>query len=217
MSGKKYISEEEIALPYDHKHFPFFNQIQLEKQRDELTLHNFTLKSQLSDVASKIHDPAATFQVNKDPPLSLKENGSLRENGNLKENGNAKSKTSTDDPDVVKVLRKATYKVSGDTQKLRQLCTEFDAKEEDYKKRIHDLETELRNHQNESTKTHDRDIREMENRMEMVAQKLEAAERYMAGKEEECNMLKLDLDTLNEENKRLKENLSDMMLKLQVR
>lgn len=57
----------------------------------------------------------------------------------------------------------------------------------------------------------------MENRMEMVAQKLEAAERYMAGKEEECNMLKLDLDTLNEENKRLKENLNDMMLKLQVR
>ncbi|XP_047498113.1 kinesin-like protein KIN-14I isoform X3 [Penaeus chinensis] len=191
------------------------NLIQLEKQRDELTLHNFTLKSQLSDVASKINDPAATFQVNKDPPLSLKENGSLRENGNLKENGNAKSKTSTDDPDVVKVLRKATYKVSGDTQKLRQLCTEFDAKEEDYKKRIHDLETDLRNHQNESTKTHDRDIRAMENRMEMVAQKLEAAERYMAGKEEECNMLKLDLDTLNEENKRLKENLNDMMLKLQ--
>lgn len=183
--------------------------IQLEKQRDELTLQNFTLKSRLSDVTSKIHDPAATYQVNRESSLGGKENGIIQngklDNGKLTKNVDA-------DPDVVKVLRKATYKVKNDGEKLRQMCTEFDNKEEEYKRRISELETEVKNAQNESTKSHDRAIREMEDRLELTSQKLEAAERYMTGKEEECNMLKLDLDTLNEENKRLKETLNDLIL-----
>ncbi|XP_069181334.1 uncharacterized protein [Procambarus clarkii] len=183
------------------------NLIQLEKARDELSIQNFALKSRLSDVTSKIHDPAATYQISKDS-ISLKES-TLLQNGKP-ENGKLKH---ADDPDVVKVLRKATYKVTNDTQKLRQLCSEFDNKEEEYKKRIADLETEVKNLQNESSKQHDKAIREMENRLELTSQKLEAAERYLTSKEEEYNMLKLDVDTLNEENKRLKESLNELILK----
>ncbi|XP_069951026.1 uncharacterized protein [Cherax quadricarinatus] len=183
------------------------NLIQLEKSRDELSIQNFALKSRLSDLTTKIHDPAATYQINKDS-ISLKESALLH-NGKT-EHGKVKG---VDDPDVVKVLRKATYKVTNDTQKLRQLCSEFDLKEEEYKKRISDLETEVKNLQNESSKQHDKAIREMENRLELTTQKLEAAERYLTNKEEEYNMLKLDIDTLNEENKRLKANLNEMILK----
>lgn len=183
------------------------NLVQLEKARDELSIQNFTLKSKLSDVTAKINDPAATYQVNRDS-LNLKEN-SVMQNGKT-ESGQLKD---ADDPDVVKVLRKATYKVTNDSLKLRQMCTEFSNKEEEYKKRITDIETEMKNLQNESTRQHDRAIREMENRLEMTSQRLEAAERYLTAKEEEYSMLKLDFDTLNEENKRLKENLNDLILK----
>ncbi|XP_071530444.1 uncharacterized protein [Panulirus ornatus] len=183
------------------------NLVQLEKARDELSIQNFTLKSKLSDVTAKINDPAATYQVNRDS-LNLKENSVIQ-------NGKTESVQlkDADDPDVVKVLRKATYKVTNDSLKLRQMCTEFNNKEEEYKKRITDLETEMKNLQNESTRQHDRAIREMENRLEMTSQRLEAAERYLTAKEEEYSMLKLDFDTLNEENKRLKENLNDLILK----
>ncbi|KAG7155673.1 kinesin-like protein KIN-14E isoform X2 [Homarus americanus] len=180
------------------------NLIQLEKARDELTIQNFSLKSKLSDLTTKINDPAATYQIAKES-LSFRENLIQNtENGKLKD---------VDDPDVVKVLRKATYKVTNDTQKLRQMCTELVNKEEEYKKRITDLETEVRNLQNENSKRFDKAIREMENRLEITSQKLEAAERYLTSKEEEGNMLKLDIDTLNDENKRLKENLNELILK----
>lgn len=174
-------------------------------------MQNFALKAKLSDVTSKIHDPAATYQVNKDS-LSLRENGRTQvgrvENGKLKD---------AEDPDVVKVLRKATYKVTNDSQKLRQMLMEFDSKEEEYKNRISELEAEVKGLYNENNQQHDRAIREMENRLELTSQKLEAAERYLTSKEEECNMFKLDLDTLNEENKRLKETLNDLIIKQKVK
>ncbi|CAL4124624.1 unnamed protein product, partial [Meganyctiphanes norvegica] len=172
--------------------------LELEKNRDELTVQNYNLKSQLTEVTNNINDPAATYQVNKD---SLKENGKI-EGQNLKD---------IDDPDVVKILRKATYKVTNDNAKIRQLYNEFNTKEEEYKKKINILETELRNLQNASSEQHDREIRDLENRLEGLHCKLEASEKYAITRDEEFNMLKLDIETLNEENKRLKDKFNEFV------
>ena len=122
----------------------------------------------------------------------------------------------TDDPDVVKILRKATYKVNTDSQKIRQMYNEFENKEEDYRKRIENLELDLRNQQNVTIEKYERELRESEKRLEKSEKKVEASEKFLLSKEEECSMLKLDIDTLNEENKRLKEKLNEALMKHQV-
>ena len=186
-----------------------FLQIELEKSRDELTLQNFTLKSQLAEVTSKIHDPAATYQVNRDSSLNFKYN-------NNNNNNIISIKSEAEDPDVVKILRKATYKVNTDSQKVRQMYNEFENKEEQYKKRIESLELDLRNQQNLSIEKYDKDMRDIERRLEKSQQEIETSNRFLMSKEEECNMLKLDLETLNEENRRLKEKLNEALKKQQV-
>lgn len=179
----------------------------MERARDELTLQNTSLKTRLSELTAKIHDPAATYQITRD---------------SLASDTNPATPTKTrgpDDPDVAKVLRKATYKLTGDSQKLRTMVLEMTAKEEEYKARIAALEEKLLNHVNEdsaSAREHERTVRTLEHQLELASQKLEAAGRYATAKEEESSVLKLDLDTLNEENRRLKENLNDLILKQRV-
>ncbi|XP_050695203.1 uncharacterized protein LOC126985012 isoform X1 [Eriocheir sinensis] len=178
--------------------------VDMERARDELTLQNTSLKTRLSELTAKIHDPAATYQITRE---------------SLASDTNASTPTKTrgpDDPDVAKVLRKATYKLTGDSQKLRTMVLEMTAKEEEYKARIAALEEKLLNHVNEdsaSAREHERTVRSLEHQLELASQKLEAAGRYATAKEEESSVLKLDLDTLNEENRRLKGNLNDLILK----
>lgn len=183
----------------------------MERARDELTLQNTSLKTRLSELTAKIHDPAATYQITRDS-LASETNGITASTTPTKTRG-------PDDTDVAKVLRKATYKLTGDSQKLRTMVVELTAKEEEYKARIATLEEKLLNHENEdsaSAREHERTVRSLEHQLEMASQKLEAAGRYATAKEEESSVLKLDLDTLNEENRRLKENLNDLILKQRV-
>ncbi|XP_018022795.2 kinesin-like protein KIN-14I isoform X1 [Hyalella azteca] len=181
--------------------------IHLERARDELTLQNFTLKSRLSQVANNINDPAATYQINKDGPLSVKETNKSSENNNLNDVG---KETSVDDPDVVKILRKSTYKVTEESQIMRQLCKEYEAKELEYKKKIEALELELRNVQHSTCEKHEKSIRDLEAFLEKQQQKVESMERFLEEKEEECNMLKLDVDTVTEENAKLQKTLKQL-------
>lgn len=180
----------------------------MERARDELTLQNTSLKTRLTELTAKIHDPAATYQITRD---------SLASDTNA---ATTPTKTrGSDDAEVAKVLRKATYKLTGDSQKLRTMVLEMTAKEEEYKARIAALEEKLLNHVNEdsaSAREHERTVRSLEHQLELASQKLEAAGRYATAKEEESSVLKLDLDTLNEENRRLKENLNDLILKQRV-
>ena len=176
-------------------------QIQLERARDELTLQNFTLKSRLSQVANNIHDPAATYQItNKDGPLSGK---GVEPRKELSPEG------SVDAPDVT---RKNTYKVTEENLKIKALCKEHDTKELQYKDRLQKLELELKNLENK-----DKSIRDLEEMLERAEQKREVTERFLEEKEEELNMLKLDVDTLTEENTRLKESLNEVLQQRQVR
>ncbi|KAK4327180.1 hypothetical protein Pmani_002327 [Petrolisthes manimaculis] len=187
--------------------------IQLEKARDELTVQNFALKSNLSEVTSKIHDPAATYQINRDS-LNPRDTEKLKNGDHEKlKNGDHDKIKNSDDPDVVKIPRKATYKVPNETVKLRMLSTEFNNKEEEYRRRISDLEIEVKNLQNEGSRQQAQAVRQLEERLERSTQLVEAGKKCLAAKEEECNMLKLDLETLNQENKRLKETLNDLILR----
>ncbi|KAF2353507.1 Spindle pole body-associated protein Vik1/Cik1 microtubule binding domain [Trinorchestia longiramus] len=186
--------------------------IHLERARDELTLQNFTLKSRLSHVANNIHDPTATYQINKDDPLSVKEVNKSIDSNKLTDTG---KETCVDDPDVVKILKKSTYKVTEESQHLRQLCKEHDAKELEYKRKIDALELELRNSLNSSCEKHEKSIRELEALLENSQQKEQSTERFMEEKEEEFNMLKLDIDTLTEENTRLKQSLNEVITQKQ--
>ncbi|KAK3889374.1 hypothetical protein Pcinc_006626 [Petrolisthes cinctipes] len=189
------------------------NLIQLEKARDELTVQNFALKSRLSEVTSKIHDPAATYQINRDS-LNPRDTEKLKNGDHEKlKNGDHDKLKNGDDPDVVKIPRKATYKVPNETVKLRMLSTEFSNKEEEYRRRISDLEIEVKNLQNEGSRQQAQAVRQLEERLERSTQLVEAGKKCLAAKEEEYNMLKLDLETLNQENKRLKETLNDLILR----
>ena len=193
----------------------FLPQIHLERARDELTLQNFTLKSRLSQVANNISDPAVTYQINKDGgKLSVKD--AIKTVENLKISDIGGKETSVDDPDVVRILRKSTYKVTEETQRMRELVREFEAKELEYKKRIEGLEVECLNLQNASSDRYNRSVRELEGMLERGQQKAEATDKFMEEKEEELNMLKLDVDTLTEENARLKQSLTDIMAQKQV-
>lgn len=100
---------------------------------------------------------------------------------------------------------------------MRELCKEYEAKEDEYKKRVEQLEVQCRNLENNSEDRHDRSIRELEALLERGHQKAEATDRFMQEKEEELNMLKLDADTLTEENTRLKQSLNDVISQKQVR
>uniref|UniRef100_A0A6A7FXE9 Kinesin-like protein n=2 Tax=Hirondellea gigas TaxID=1518452 RepID=A0A6A7FXE9_9CRUS len=205
--------------------------IHMERARDELTLQNFTLKSRLSHVANNIHDPAATYQITKETPLSIKDHHNKCVDPTMKLNDTSLSikdhhiisidptiklndigkETSVDDPDVVKILRKSTYKVTEETQIMKELCKEYEAKELEYKMKISDLENEKRNLHNSSCERHDRCIRELEELLERSHQKLESSNRFLEHKEEELNMLKLDVDALTEENTRLKQSLNEVI------
>ena len=180
----------------------------LERARDELNLQNNSLKTRLTELTTKIHDPAATYQITRD---SLASDTSTTPT-QTKMRG-------PDDVDVAKVLRKATYRLPGDSQKLKTMLMDMTSKEEDYRARIAALEEQIMNNENQDTAVaheHERTVRSLEHQLEKVSQKLEGAGRYATAKEEESNVLKLDLDTLNEENRRLKENLNDLILKQRV-
>lgn len=159
-------------------------------------------------MASKINDPAATYQVTKDPPSHLKEiSNTITDIQKL---------SGVDDPEVAKILRRANLKVNGESLKVRDMYSDFDITEHNYKKKINELEKELKRQETEATDKFDRHIRNLENQLEDAHKKLEVTERFLLTKEEECHMVKLDFDTLNEENKRLKEQLNDIMLKQKV-
>ncbi|XP_045127324.1 kinesin-like protein KIN-14I isoform X1 [Portunus trituberculatus] len=172
--------------------------VDLERARDELNLQNTSLKTRLTELTDKIHDPAATYQITRDSLASDTPTPHAK------------------DPDVTRVLRKATYRLPGDSQKLKTMVLEMTTKEEDYRARISALEEKILNYENEdnaASRELERTVRSLEHQLEVASQKLEAAGRYATAKEEESNVLKLDLDTLNEENRRLKENLNDLILK----
>lgn len=78
---------------------------------------------------------------------------------------------------------------------------------------------ELRNVKNQAREEshsklgYERSIRSLEDKLETTQRRLESTEKSISAKEEESSALKLDLDTLNEENKRLKGDLNVIHLK----
>ncbi|XP_035709051.1 kinesin-like protein KIN-14I isoform X2 [Folsomia candida] len=132
--------------------------------------------------------------------------------------------TGSSSQEELKLRRKSTYKVAHtnseanvELKQLRSLINDLHSKEVDYQARIRELELELRNARNqESCKTtYERNIRSLEDRLESTQRRLESAEKCILAKEEESSALKLDLDTLNEENKRLKGDLNVIHLKVE--
>lgn len=132
--------------------------------------------------------------------------------------------TATDD--LLRLRRKSTYKIShnvetnGEIKQLRSLINDLHAKEVEYQRKLSALETELRNLKNQyadecaSRQESDRIIRQLEEQLEITQRKLEETERTFLTKEEECSAIKLDVDTLNEENRRLKDDLNMLHLKV---
>ncbi|KAB7495516.1 Kinesin-related protein 2, partial [Armadillidium nasatum] len=148
---------------------------------------NFTLKSRLAEVASNINDPAATYQVTKDPPSHLKEiSNTITDIQKL---------SGVDDPEVAKILRRANLKVNGESLKMRDMYSDFDITEHNYKKKINELEKELKRQETESTEKFDRHIRNLENQLEDAHKKLEVTDKFLLTKEEECHMEVSELST----------------------
>jgi len=126
----------------------------------------------------------------------------------------------------LKLRRKSTYKVphnneaNAELRQLRSLINDLHNKELEYQRRISQLETESRNLRNQrgeddiAKAEYDRVIRSLEDKLETTQRRLEEAEKCLLSREEESNALKLDLDTLNDENKRLKEDLNVLHIKV---
>lgn len=140
--------------------------------------------------------------------------------------GTSNSTTTTAIADDLRLRRKSTYKIShnletnGEIKQLRSLINDLHEKELDYQRKLSALETELRNLKNQyadecaSRTEGDRIIRQLEEQLEITQRKLEETERTLLTKEEECSAIKLDVDTLNEENRRLKDDLNMLHLKV---
>jgi uncharacterized phage infection (PIP) family protein YhgE len=140
--------------------------------------------------------------------------------------GGIHSTSTSSTAEELKLRRKSTYKVphnneaNAELRQLRSLINDLHNKELEYQRRISQLETESRNMKNqlgeESTakNEYDRVIRTLEDQLETTQRRLEEAEKCLLSKEEESSALKLDLDTLNDENRRLNEDLNILHLKV---
>ncbi len=84
------------------------------------------------------------------------------------------------------------------------------------------MELELQNVKNQlrdescSKHTYEKNIRSLKDQLETTQRRLESTEKCILEKEEESSAFKLDLDTLNEENKRLKGDLNIIHLKVSL-
>ena len=190
-------------------------QVQLERVRDELTLQNFTLKSKLSEFTQQLSSSGVQFRLDQQPPSGGRvtlDSSSLTTNlssGSVDEDGGPS-------PDARRsggsggIDRRGTYKVtSPDAAELRRLnnrVSELTERDAEQQRRIAELETHLNNQRNQVEQ-----LRTLESRLEESLRRCELSEQLLATKQEEHAMLKLDLDVLQAENTRLKDDLSRVL------
>ena len=130
--------------------------------------------------------------------------------------------------DEMRLRRKSTYKIAHNNEtneeikQLRAFINDLHAKEVDFQKKFAQMETELRNIKNqyadESTARleAERTVCSLEDQLATAQRQLEATEKCFLEREEESSALKLDLDTRNEENKRLKDDLNLLHIKVKA-
>ncbi|CAG7663388.1 unnamed protein product [Allacma fusca] len=202
--------------------------VQLERVRDELTLQNYTLKSKLAELSARISD-SATYRLEKPnhtnssaPTVVI---GSSHENGqDSSEDGTHVSVTS----DELRLRRKSTYKVAhnnetnAEIKQLRAFINDLHAKEVEYQRKLSHMETELGNVKNQyadecaKRSEVEKSVAALKEQLEIAKQRVETTEKCFLMREEESSALKLDLDTLNEENKRLKDDLNLLHIKVEI-
>ncbi|CAG0898160.1 unnamed protein product [Darwinula stevensoni] len=184
--------------------------VQLERVRDELTLQNFTLKTQLTEMKTRLQSdspkcPDSGIEADQPEMDRFKKYATYRK-----------------DPQEGAELRNLRLQVTNlrsTEMDLRSRLQDLEDREREYRDREHKyqeqlgrLDVEMRNMKNEEGLEH-RALRSMEQELEKCQRELEGTKRYLNTKEDEVNALKLDCDTLNEENNRLKEELNNLLLK----
>ena len=105
-------------------------------------------------------------------------------------------------------------------KQLRALVNDLHSKELETQLKITQLEAELANlksqlgNERETRVSAEKSVLSLENQLETSQRRMEMMEQCFLAREEECTALKLDVDTLNEENKRLKDDLNVLHVKV---
>lgn len=137
--------------------------------------------------------------------------------------GNVSSST-----DELRLRRKSTYKVphsndkNSEVKQLRSLINDLHSKELEYQRKLAQMDIELRNMRNEyevqfSTRAQlEKVMRVVEEELKDSNARAEEMRSRLRTRDQECAALKMDVDTLNEDNRRLKEDLHVLNLKVRL-
>jgi len=216
-------------------------QVQLERVRDELTLQNLSLKTKLSEISSRISEsPTRHRRENVKINIPLQE---LQQDGTARGLVTSPTPTGTDEvnptnnvpsateTDEMKLKRKSTYKVSHpkdellgtEINQLRSLIKELQGKEGEALRQVAQGGSEIKVLRTEleiearCRRDAERAVRGLEEQLEESERRLQDTETCFLTRDEEHAALKLDLDTLKEENRRLREELNQFQNQVCVR
>lgn len=193
--------------------------MQLGQLRDELIQQNSSLKVKLGEISSRISESSHLDRLNNNTPNLQECHIEKLQSESSEERKTLSSETSP--TDEMKLKRKSTYKVSHqrddqseEISQLRSLVKELQEKESESQHQVSNLTLEVSNLRAQLNiadtvqKELSQAVRFLEEKLAESEKRLEVTQECLLKKDEEHSALLLDLTTLKEENKILKDQLN---------